>query len=171
MARRSIARPKSTSCRCPTSASATSLASGTDFRRVGHYDPEHDQIAFVRAGDTVGGPDLPYVFPDAAPRHAIGDTKHHRVTYMATSTSRFASTSPTRRTTRTSTSPGESDPVVVDVPASDRPLAPGIVYVVPTFGWQRQTETNLMRSVRFGGGLRVYLERPWFSSGEGSCSG
>jgi len=28
-----------------------------------------------------------------------------------------------------------------------------------------------MRSVRFGGGLRVYLRRPWFSSGEGELLG
>ena len=49
--------------------------------------------------------------------------------------------------------------------------APQIAYIVPTFGWQRQTETNLKRSVRFGGGLRVYLERPWFSSGEGELLG
>src|SRR5262249_20085151 len=64
-----------------------------------------------------------------------------------------------------------SKPVVVDVPASARPLAPAVVYVLPTFGWQRQSDTNLKRSVRFGGGLRVYLERPWFSSGEGELLG
>jgi hypothetical protein len=61
--------------------------------------------------------------------------------------------------------------MVVDVPASARPVAPSIVYVLPTFGWQRQTDTNIMRSVRFGGGLRVYLDRPWFSSGEGELLG
>jgi hypothetical protein len=144
------------------------LASGTDQRRVGYYDPEHDQIAFVRAGDTMGRPDAPYPFLNAAPRHLLEDTKHHRVTYTATSASRFREYFPqdedldfTRR----------SEPVVVDVPASERPLAPSVVYVVPTFGWQRQTETNLMRSVRFGGGLRVYLERPWFSSGAGELLG
>ncbi|HEY0368105.1 MAG TPA: hypothetical protein VGC85_00780, partial [Chthoniobacterales bacterium] len=46
-----------------------------------------------------------------------------------------------------------------------------VAYVIPTFGWERQTETNLKRSVRYGGGLRVYLERPWFSSGEGELLG
>src|SRR5262249_52480910 len=40
-----------------------------------------------------------------------------------------------------------------------------------TFGWQRQSDTNLQRSVRFGGGLRVYLQRPWYSSGEGELLG
>ena len=59
----------------------------------------------------------------------------------------------------------------MDVPASDRPAAPQISYIVPTFGWQRETHTNLKRSVRFGGGLRVYLERPWFSSGMGELLG
>jgi hypothetical protein len=61
--------------------------------------------------------------------------------------------------------------VLVDVPASAPPLAPELLYVVPTFGWQRQTDTNVMRSVRFGGGLRVYMKRPWFSSGEGELLG
>ena len=59
----------------------------------------------------------------------------------------------------------------VDVPASARPAAPQISYIVPTFGWQRETQTNLKRSVRFGGGLRLYLERPWFSSGMGELLG
>ena len=59
----------------------------------------------------------------------------------------------------------------MDVPASARPLAASVAYVLPTFGWQRQTETNLKRSVRFGNGLRVYLHRPWFSSGEGELLG
>ena len=62
-----------------------------------------------------------------------------------------------------------SQPVKVDVPASARPAVPLVNYLMPTFGWQRQTQTNLKRSVRFGGGLRIYLERPWFSSGEASC--
>jgi hypothetical protein len=64
-----------------------------------------------------------------------------------------------------------SQPVKVEVPASARPAAPLVDYIVPTFGWQRQTQTNLKRSIRFGGGLRVYLERPWFSSGAGELLG
>jgi hypothetical protein len=143
--------------------------SGKDMRRVGYYDSEHDQIVFVRAGEWTGRPGYNEIdFDNAAPRHVLGDPRRHRVKYTAIATSRyseyFAPDAPGGFTRM-------SDPVLVDVPASARPLAPDVVYVVPTFGWQRQTDTNLMRSVRFGGGLRVYLRRPWFSSGEGELLG
>jgi hypothetical protein len=62
---------------------------------------------------------------------------------------------------------------VVEVRNSSRPLAPDIVYVVPTLGKVvPQTsqvpggETTVTRR-RFGNGLRVFLRRPWFSSGAG----
>jgi hypothetical protein len=133
-------------------------------RAVGYYDLEHDQIAFVRADDRPALSD--FNFSQAAPRHFLNDTKRHIVRYTATATSRFREYfKPDLDFTRS------SEPVEVDVPASGRPLAPDVVYVVPTFGWERQTATNLKRSVRFGGGLRVYLNRPWFSSGEGELLG
>lgn len=155
-----------------------------DRRPVAHYVAERDLLCFVRQGDRLGNlGDLldyqknPQVYPDkdgvrvyanAAPRHQINDTKHHRIHYTARSTSRYRDCFPQGDSldfTRV------SSPVTVDVPASTRPVAPQIAYVIPTFGWQRQTQTNLKRSVRFGGGLRVYLERPWFSSGEGELLG
>jgi hypothetical protein len=64
-----------------------------------------------------------------------------------------------------------SDPVTVHVPASARPVPPRIVKALPTFGWDRQTTTNLKSSVRFGRGIRIYLERPWYSSGPGELLG
>jgi len=140
-----------------------------DFRSVGYYDVNHDLLCFARSGDKLGNlSDGVQIYPDAAPKHQLNDTKHHRIRYTARSTSRYHEYFPQDKNldfTRT------SNPITVDVPASTRPLAPQIAYVIPTFGWQRQTETNLKRSVRFGGGLRVYLERPWFSSGEGELLG
>ncbi|MSR56221.1 MAG: hypothetical protein EXS05_00920 [Planctomycetaceae bacterium] len=154
----------------PDLREAILLAPGTDRRSVGLYDPQHDQIAFIRSGDRWGSPDENQFafFADAAPRHLLGDAKHHRVTYSAVAASRYREYFPPdvpNGFTR------ESHPVVVGVPASIRPLAPDVAFVVPTFGWQRQTDTNLKRSIRFGGGLRVYLRRPWFSSGEGELLG
>ncbi len=153
-------------------------APGVEYRAVGYYDPEHDQIAFVRYGDQGGPLDLGYghYFSQAAPRHQFADTKRRRVAYTAIAASRYREYFPTdAQQIEAGLKPLDftrrSAPVIVDVPASERPLAPGVAYVLPTFGWQRQTETNVKRSVRFGGGLRVYLERPWFSSGEGELLG
>jgi hypothetical protein len=144
-------------------------APGKDYRTVGYYDPEHDQIAMVRSGDRASwASTYDLVFAQAAPRHLLNDTKRHRVSYTATAASRFREYFPQDQNLDFTRS---SLPVLVDVPASARPLAPEVVYVVPTFGWQRQTDTNLKRSVRFGGGLRVYLERGWYSSGEGELLG
>jgi hypothetical protein len=144
-------------------------APGANQRQVGYYDPEHDQICFVRTGDWIGTPNKNQRFLSAAaPRHLFNDTKHRRVNYTAVATSRYReyfSAETNLDFTRT------SEPIAVDVPASARPLAPSVAYVLPTFGWERQTATNLKRSVRFGGGLRIYLRRPWFSSGEGELLG
>lgn len=144
------------------------MAGGADQRQVGYHDPDHDQIAFVRRGDFSGPGDFAQRFFDAAPRHQIGDAKHHRISYTAVAASRYREYFPQDQALDFTRS---SAPIVVDVPASARPLAPEIAFVVPTFGWQRQSDTNLQRSVRFGGGLRVYLHRPWYSSGEGELLG
>lgn len=153
----------------PTTVEGYLVAKGTASRLVGYYDPENDQVAMVRSGDTsTKGVPFDLTFIDAAPRHELGDTKRHLVRYTAVSSSRYREYFPQDQNldfTR------HSDPVLIDVAASARPLAPDVVYVIPTFGWQRQTETNMKRSVRFGGGLRVYLQRPWFSSGEGELLG
>ncbi len=57
------------------------------------------------------------------------------------------------------------------VPCSRRPAAPRIAYAVPTFRWEEQRSGTGIVSIRRGNGLRVYLERPWFSSGEGELLG
>ncbi len=57
------------------------------------------------------------------------------------------------------------------VPCSERPAAPKVVYVVPTFRWSQTLNPNGTVSIRRGNGLRVYLDRPWFSSGEGELLG
>lgn len=146
------------------------LVSGSpDGRPGGYYDPEHDQMAFVRDGDFTGDlPDPAKQFKDAMPRHEIGDAKHHRISYTAVAASRYREYFPQDKGLDFTRS---SAPVVVDVPASTRPLAPDVAFVLPTFGWQRQGDSNLQRSVRFGGGLRIYLHRPWYSSGAGELLG
>ena len=70
--------------------------------------------------------------------------------------------------------PGEAMvPVTLNILSSARPAAPKVLYVVPIFGWQgkRFPPSLTNTSKRTGGGLRVYLERPWWTSGEGELLG
>ena len=105
-------------------------------------------------------------------RHEFGDTKYRRVTYTATATTRFREYFPADQIANGSLKlTRESQPVTIDVPSSARPAAPKVLYVIPTFGWQRGANDTGATSRRFGGGLRVYLERPWYSSGDGELLG
>lgn len=118
----------------------------------GNYIPKYDLIGF---NNMLG-----------FPVQGFGDTKHRVVRYKAIATSRFR-----EYFDRNSQSPlnfcRESEEVTLNIPATARPAAPKILYVIPTFRWTRQTATNIKTSQRLGQGVRIYLERPWFSSGEG----
>lgn len=103
-------------------------------------------------------------------RQNFGDTKYHRVTYRAEATTRFREYFPFDQANITRPGTGEAPLTITrDVQNSARPDAPRIVYVIPAFHWN-ESETHsggirtLMRERR-GNGLRVYLERPWYSSG------
>lgn len=67
-------------------------------------------------------------------------------------------------------------PQLVSIPSSARPAAPKLRYVIPTFGWEDEEitaggEVVGLSSTRRGNGVRIYLERPWWSSGEGELLG
>ncbi len=95
------------------------------------------------------------------------DTKHRRVSYKALAASRYQDyfdglikqdKLPVTR---------ESIPVEdVIISSSARPFKPEIEYIIPTFEWRKGKTSAAMRHRRLGGGLRIYLKRPWFSSGE-----
>jgi hypothetical protein len=56
--------------------------------------------------------------------------------------------------------------------ATKAPEAPKIARIVPTFGWTNEITRKPQNAgeefvlKRIGGGLRIYLERPWYSSGD-----
>ena len=54
----------------------------------------------------------------------------------------------------------------VNILSSARPVTPQVEYVIPTFEWNRATTGKKTVTGRISG-LRVYLKRPWYSSGEG----
>ena len=148
----------------PTTDPGVIYSDAKQTRLVGTYIPRVDTLWFSVPIDHLEGVTTPSEV--AAPVHRFEDTKHRWVGYTAVATTRFQEYFPSASNFTRS-----SEPLVVDVPSSARPLAPEIAYVVPTFGWERQETTNIKSSVRFGNGLRVYLERAWYSSGDSELLG
>ena len=140
-------------------------ADGAGERYVASYIPQVDTLWFAAPFDVLPGVNSPSQV--AAPVHQFGDTTHRRVRYYAVGASRFQEYFPEPGLDYART----SDPLMVSVPSSARPAAPDALYVVPTFGWERQETTNVKTEVRQGGGLRVYLSRPWYSSGQNELLG
>jgi hypothetical protein len=107
-------------------------------------------------------------------RHNFGDTKFRAVDYSAVATTRFREyfnpppseeePDPEGMFTRET-----EEPVRANVLNSARPAAPKVLYAVPVFGWEDQGTSADERfgRLRHGGGLRIYLNRPWYSSGDG----
>lgn len=133
-------------------------------------------------------------------RHEFGDTRFRLVRYRVRATTRFREYLPPAlyaqapKVTRTGPYALESQallgadgdpgaPVRFNVAGAQPngtlirnsavPDVPDIVYVVPTMSWQRELGAGKARqtSTRAAGGLRVYLQRPWFSSGDGELLG
>lgn len=108
-------------------------------------------------------------FREGEIRHEFGDTKHRWVRYRLTGTTRFREyflpsvTADPASITRT------GDEVLVNIPASARPEAPRVRYIVPSWRWDQDPvdpgSWTTFRRTRVGGGLRVWLDRPWYSSG------
>jgi hypothetical protein len=99
-------------------------------------------------------------------RHYFGDTRRRKVKYHAVATTRFRdyfATAPADPADRFTLAGSE---VEVDIPATARPTPPLVAYCMPSF--KRVSATNSKQRL---GGVRVYLERPWFSSGEGERLG
>ena len=114
--------------------------------------------------------------------HSIGDTKYHHITYSTIATTRYrehfpvALTSDSQNLVRPTpaevgTPPAAASMRVVDIPNNARPAAPKPLYILPTFQWSQAEAGDMVTHVRRGGGLRVYTERPWYSSGAGELLG
>jgi hypothetical protein len=109
--------------------------------------------------------------------HQFGDTKHREVTYYAVATSRFREYFPADLTADPTNLTATSWKVHQSIPSSARPPMPKVLYTVPTFkaatpatGTSASGAPQVTQG-RSGGGLRVYVDRPWFCSGDGEMLG
>jgi hypothetical protein len=103
-------------------------------------------------------------------RHEFGDTKHRLVRYQAVSTTRFRDDFPADDAGVFSSDSAEQ---TANILSGAPPAAPKVRYVIPTFGSRAAggASPGVLVRQRLGGGLRVYLDRPWYSSGEGELLG
>lgn len=105
--------------------------------------------------------------------HEFGDTKYRRVVYQVTATSRFREYFPPEITAQPGLISRTSAPITVEMLSSAPPAKPKLRYVVPLLRWEEQGAPGdaSRESVRHGGAIRVYLDRSWFSSGDGELLG
>jgi hypothetical protein len=135
------------------------------------YYEDLDSIGFPVNLNTLTG----YPYPKQAQpdfyEHDFGDTKHRRVRYLLNATTRFRDYFPPEIYEKSELISRKGPQTEISVLSSARPDAPKVLYVIPTFGWEREDVAGGHVSRRCGGGLRVYLDRPWYSSGEGELLG
>lgn len=107
--------------------------------------------------------------PFPAIQHMFNDTKHRMVNYKTIATTRYREYFFQLIADKGSAFPLTRESSVVNnvnILSSARPSAPQVEYIIPTFEWDRVEKGNLTLTGR-ASGLRVYLKRPWYSSGEG----
>lgn len=127
----------------------------------------------VAAGGTRIDPDGPTPFAVNAERrpalaHDFGDTRHRRVTYRPVATSRFIDYYPASLTDDPSNMQLAGAPVTLSIDSTAPPAAPEVAYLIPTLArTEQRSHGNVRSSTERGFGLRVYLQRGWFSSGDG----
>lgn len=150
-----------------------------DQRAIAFETPvtEDEDLAGLARNDQV------FLWPGAGPFrvhqavHQLGDTKHRMVSYQFRATTRFREYfHPDLLRPSHDGDDGRSvvgAPTVVDVPSSARPAAPVVHSVIPLFRWDLGPEAEQPMGRRHSrrAGVRIYLERPWFSSGEGELLG
>ncbi|MCG8580962.1 MAG: hypothetical protein MI866_13655 [Bacteroidales bacterium] len=106
-------------------------------------------------------------------KHQFGDTRHRWIDYRLLAASRYdeyfdkiLAANPELKTSRLSEWKEK-----VNIPSSARPKAPEIDYIIPNFEWRKTQNATAMRHQRMGGGLRIFIKRPWFSTGDDEMLG
>lgn len=139
--------------------------SGVGFTTV--VRPEEDLAVLAGTVDTDVTVEVPGFGPVTVHRavHRWGDTKHRRVAYRFRADTRYREYFDPMPDGGGVVGPD----VEVSVPSSAPPAAPIVHSVLPLLRWEVGTEPEQPLAVRRSRrpGVRIYLERPWYSSGEG----
>ena len=145
------------------------------FRTRGREDetPEKVRLALRAAAQAAGlpAPERRRLEAGAAQleklrAHEFGDTRYRRVTYRGTAATRFREYFDPAMPAADGSSAGE--PLTVDVLSSAPPAKPVVLQVLPLMRYDQSVgEDGVTTSRRESVGLRVWLNRPWWSAGAG----
>jgi len=133
----------------------------------------------------LGGSDQPLTLPEIGPVkihravHEFSDTRHRQIDYTFRAFTRFREYFHPDLLKNSEGQPTEEMHSVVgpvhrlSIPSSAPPTPPIVHSVLPMFRWSDGTETEqpMARRRTRRAGLRIYLDRPWFSSGDGELLG
>lgn len=98
----------------------------------------------------------------------FGDTKYRLVTYIPTATTLFREFMPQALRSDATKLSKVGTSKELKVLNTKRPDNVKLLYVIPSFTWsveKPEWDGKMATRTRQGGGLRVYMERPWYSSG------
>lgn len=143
-------------------------ASGTEPRIVDGKTGHAFDLSVPVGVDTIE------LTPAADARHEFHDTIHRVVNYTPRATTRFREYLPTTLASDPAALAVTGPTRTIHVPCSVRPGAPQVHSVMPTFVWDDLpqdpfADASIARRRRSG--LRVWLTRPWFISGEDEMLG
>lgn len=150
----------------PERLATTAAACGTPVR------PSEDLVVLSRTDATIPLPDGSTLHLHEAV-HQLGDTRRRIIDYRMRATTRYREYFPALLTPAVDDLSLVGPSRTLDVPSAARPAKILVREILPLFRWEESTEPahpfGLRRTRRSG--LRVYLERPWYSSGEGELLG
>jgi hypothetical protein len=101
-------------------------------------------------------------------RHEFGDTKHRRVSYAFRGTTRFREYFPVGLLSTPDSQSLVGEATEISILNSAQPPVPEVESIIPLFRWDEEGDPGqpfgLRRRRRSG--LRIYLKRPWYQTGE-----
>jgi hypothetical protein len=138
-----------------------------------------EDIALLGGSDAQGSlPDIGPVYLHRAV-HEFSDTRHRMVDYTLRAFTRFREFFHPDLLKDNDGKPSDEKHSVVgpalriSIPSSAPPAPPIVHSVLPMFRWSDETEPEqpMGRRRTRRAGVRIYLERPWFTSGDGELLG
>ncbi len=101
-------------------------------------------------------------------RHEFGDTKHRRVRYAFRGTTRFREYFPVGLLSTPDSQSLLGEDTEVSILNSAQPPVPEVDSILPLFRWDEEGDPGQPFGVRRRrrSGLRIYLKRPWYRTGD-----